>query len=195
MAYCLILSLFVLVKAVADSASSIILLTSGTKVERSLFRRFLFLPQLLLLPATSQHLTTTRRVYTKAKSSRHKIIPDCAPVASMSESPRHPNPGLNGYQQDVMHAEVGCLVSCRVANIPDLHSCLDYPLHLSCSPHLLLLFWCSMRKHKHRSSLSENSSTSWRAFGVSKYCNLVFSLNQSTYQSIFHLHLPQPDLN
>jgi hypothetical protein len=50
MAYCLILSLFVLVKAVADSASSIILLTSGTEVERSLFRRFFFLPQPPPLP-------------------------------------------------------------------------------------------------------------------------------------------------
>jgi hypothetical protein len=27
----------------------------------------------------------------------------------MSESPRHPNPGLNGYQQDVMHTEVRTL--------------------------------------------------------------------------------------
>jgi hypothetical protein len=29
----------------------------------------------------------------------------------MSESPRNPNPGLNGYQQDVMQAEVGTLSS------------------------------------------------------------------------------------
>ena len=40
---------------------------------------------------------------------RRVLVTACAPLPSMPESPRYPNPGLNGYQQDAMHAEVRSL--------------------------------------------------------------------------------------
>jgi hypothetical protein len=56
------------------------------------------------------------------------FIAGCMPVASMSESPRHPNPGLNGYQQDVMHAEVG------THSIPSHYNHLQFRLFRGTEP-------------------------------------------------------------
>jgi hypothetical protein len=47
----------------------------------------------------------------------------------MSESPRHPNPGLNGYQQDVMHAEVGTLFLLSLCKFHRFGCNLDHRLH------------------------------------------------------------------
>src|SRR5579859_6317099 len=91
MAYCLILSLFVLVKAVADSASSIILLTSGTEVERSLFRRFFFLPQTSSSPLLEPIFRAP--TFTSTADSHHRaILPSLHTRRSQACPNRHDTP-------------------------------------------------------------------------------------------------------
>jgi len=170
MAYCLILSLFVLVKAVADSASSIILLTSGTEVERSLFRRFFFLPQPPPLP-TGTHLSSTNlHIYSRLPPSSHIAVAACALLASMSESPRNPNPGLNGYQQDVMQTEVGAL-SLLVASQASAISAAFWPMNAIFDAHFVI--WCISGVQRESISTVRcpcgKAATSWRVFGVAKF--------------------------
>jgi hypothetical protein len=57
----------------------------------------------------------------------------------MSESPRHPNPGLNGYQQDVMQTEVEPL-SLLVASQTSAISAAFWPMNKIFDAHFII--WC-----------------------------------------------------
>src|SRR5271155_5841824 len=137
----------------------------------------------LFLPSTTSsspyleaHLSSTSlHIYSRLPSSSHIAIAGCAPLASMSESPRHPNPGLNGYQQDVMQTEVGPL-SLLVASQTSAISAAFWPMNKIFGAHFIIwcISGCSTRKHKHRPGPCGKVSTSWRVLGLQSLGNLTF---------------------
>jgi hypothetical protein len=115
----------------------------------------------------------------------------------MSESPRHPNPGLNGYQQDVMQTEVGPL-SLLVASQTSAISAAFWPMNKIFGAHFIIwcIFWCSTRGHKQPRPLPVwQSGRLLGAFlGLQSFGNLaLFSPNQSAPSSSstcnFHNHI------
>ena len=115
----------------------------------------------------------------------------------MSESPRHPNPGLNGYQQDVTQAEVGALSLLVASQTSAIFRCLlahEQDLWRSLH-HLVHFWWCSARKHKHRPGPCGKVSTSWRVLGFAKFGQPTVFFTQSISLVLFHLQFPQPHLN
>lgn len=149
----------------------------------------------LLLSLLEPHLSSINlHIYSRLPSSNHIAVAGCAPLASMSESPRHPNPGLNGYQQDVMQAEVGAL-SLLVASQTSAISAAFWPMNKIFGAHLVV--WCISGVQ--RESISTvpcpcgKAATSWRVFGVAKFWQRNAFFTQSiNLLVLFHLQFPQP---
>jgi hypothetical protein len=136
----------------------------------------------LLLSLLEPHLSSTNlHIYSRLPPSSHIAVAACALLASMSESPRNPNPGLNGYQQDVMQTEVGAL-SLLVASQASAISAAFWPMNAIFDAHFVI--WCiSGVQHESISTVRcpcGKAATSWRVFGVAKFWqpNAFHPINQ-----------------
>jgi hypothetical protein len=159
-------------------------------------RRFLFLPTTSSSPPTRTNLSSTNFQHLQqTSSSSHITVAGCALLASMSESPRHPNPGLNGYQQDVTQAEVGAL-SLLVASQTSAISAAFWPMNKIFGAHFII--WC-ISGGVPRESIStvlarvEKCPLLGAFWGLQSLGNLpFFSPNQSASSSStcnFHNHI------